>query len=160
MNIKITKSTYKTKENKRAIIYDCSAKNYRKKINTGVLVDEEIVSDVEFFNIYLPFIYYENSTGTTVGAEFKMDETDYYLDSTVAGTPGDIRTKYVKFRYILDEIGKKVGKVFVDKKVIVFDDQEIVALLDYRSNRRYTLPTPKVYHLPSDGVVNEADVNI
>ncbi len=122
----------------------------------GVLVDEEIVSDVEFFNIYLPFIYYENSTGTTVGAEFKMDETDYYLDSTVAGTPGDIRTKYVKFRYILDEIGKKVGKVFVDKKVIVFDDQEIVALLDYRSNRRYTLPTPKVYHLPSDGVVNEA----
>ena len=41
MNIKITKSTYKTKENKRAIIYDCSAKNYRKKINTGVLVDEE-----------------------------------------------------------------------------------------------------------------------
>lgn len=41
MNIKITKSTYKTKENKRAIIYDCSAKNYRKKINTRVLVDEE-----------------------------------------------------------------------------------------------------------------------
>ena len=31
----------KTKENKRAIIYDCSAKNYRKKINTGVFVEEE-----------------------------------------------------------------------------------------------------------------------
>ena len=41
MNIKITKSSYKTKENKRAIIYDCSAKNYRKKINTGVFVEEE-----------------------------------------------------------------------------------------------------------------------
>ena len=40
MNIKITKSTYKTKENKRAIIYDCSAKNYRKKINTGVFVED------------------------------------------------------------------------------------------------------------------------
>ena len=122
----------------------------------GVLVDEEVVSDVEFFNIYLPFIYYENSTGTTVGSEFKMGETDYYLDSTVAGTPGDIRTRYIKFRYILDEIGKKVGKVFVDKKIIVFDDQELVALLDYRSNRRYTLPTPKVYHIPSDGVIAES----
>ena len=41
MNIKITKSSYKTKENKRAIVYDCSAKNYRKKINTGVFVEEE-----------------------------------------------------------------------------------------------------------------------
>ena len=40
MNIKITKSGYKTKENKRAIIYDCSAKNYRKKINTGVYVED------------------------------------------------------------------------------------------------------------------------
>ena len=38
----------------------------------GVLVDEEVISDVEFFNIYIPFIYYENSTGTTVGAEFKI----------------------------------------------------------------------------------------
>ena len=122
----------------------------------GVLVDEEVISDVEFFNIYIPFIYYENSTGTTVGAEFKMDVTDYFMDSTVAGTPGDIRTKYVKFRYVLDEIGKRVGKIFVDKKIIVFDDQEMVALLDYRSNRRYTLPTPKVYHIPSDGVVSES----
>ena len=41
MNIRITKSSYKTKKNKRAIIFDCSAKNYRKKINTGILVDEE-----------------------------------------------------------------------------------------------------------------------
>ena len=41
MNIKITKSSYKTKENKRAIVYDCSAKNYRKKINTGVFVEED-----------------------------------------------------------------------------------------------------------------------
>ena len=47
MNIKITKSSYKTKENKRAIIYDCSAKNYRKKINTGVFVEEELFENNE-----------------------------------------------------------------------------------------------------------------
>ena len=47
MNIKITKSSYKTKENKRAIIYDCSAKNYRKKINTGILVEEEYFENTE-----------------------------------------------------------------------------------------------------------------
>ena len=47
MNIKITKSSYKTKENKRAIIYDCSSKNYRKKINTGILVEEEFFKNSE-----------------------------------------------------------------------------------------------------------------
>lgn len=122
----------------------------------GVLVDENLVSDVDFFNVYIPFIYYENSTGSTIGAEFKMDVTDQFMDSTVAGTPGDIRTNYIKFRYLLDELGNKVGKVFVDKKVIVFDDQELVAMLDYRSNRRYTLPTPKVYHIPSDTPMSSA----
>ena len=66
----------------------------------GVLVDGETVTDVEFFNVYIPFIYYENSTGTTIGAEFKMDITDQFIDSTVAGTPGDIRTKYIKYRYL------------------------------------------------------------
>ncbi len=45
MNIKITKSTYKTKENKRAIIYDCSAKNYRKKINTGIFIEDEYLDN-------------------------------------------------------------------------------------------------------------------
>ena len=122
----------------------------------GVLVDDEIVTDKDFFNVYIPFIYYENSTGTTIGAEFKMGETDYHLDSTVAGTPGDIRTKYIKYRYLLDEVGKKVGKVFVDKKLIVFDDQELVALLEYRSNRRYTLPAPKVYSIPSENSAQNA----
>ena len=49
MNIYITKSSYKTKENKRALIYDCSAKNYRKKINTGVFVEDD-----EFENPEMP----------------------------------------------------------------------------------------------------------
>jgi len=47
MNIRITKSSYKTKENKRAIIFDCSAKNYRKKINTGILVEEEYFEETK-----------------------------------------------------------------------------------------------------------------
>lgn len=122
----------------------------------GVMVSGSLVTDSEYFNIYIPFIYYENSTGTTMGAEFTMDTTDYYLSSPVAGTPGDIRTQYIKFRYLLDEIGQKVGKVFVDKKIVVFDDQELVAMLDYRSNRRHTLPTPKVYHVPSDTTASDS----
>tara|TARA_B100001769_G_C22104168_1_gene596364 strand:- start:1472 stop:2839 length:1368 start_codon:yes stop_codon:yes gene_type:complete len=47
MNIKITESTYKTKENKRAIIYDCSTKNYRKKINTGIYIEDGYLDNPE-----------------------------------------------------------------------------------------------------------------
>ncbi len=48
MNIKIAKSSYKNKGNKRAIIFDCSAKNYRKKINTGVFIDGEYFENEKF----------------------------------------------------------------------------------------------------------------
>lgn len=119
----------------------------------GVLVDEELVTDVDFFNIYIPFVYYENSTGSTMGVQFTMDpseNSEKTIDSSVAGTPGDLRTTFIRYRDLLDEIGNVVGRVFMDKKIIVFHDQELVAMLDYRSNRRYTLPTPKVYNVPSD----------
>ena len=45
MNIKITKSSYKNNKDKRAIIFDCSAKNYRKKINTGVFIDDKYLQN-------------------------------------------------------------------------------------------------------------------
>lgn len=121
----------------------------------GVLVDEEVVTDADFFNVYIPFIYHESNTGTTMGAQFTMDTSsngEKTIDSSVAGTPGDIRTRFIRYRDLLDESGEAVGRVFMDKKIIVFHNQELVAMLDYRSNRRYTLPTPKVYYIPSDTV--------
>ena len=102
-------------------------------------------SDNDYFEVYIPFINYHRNTGTTLGALFTMDETDYFIKSTIN------QTHELKFRYLLDEVGNKVGKVFVNNKTIVFDDQELVAILDYRSNRRYTLPSPKLGLVPSDG---------
>jgi hypothetical protein len=37
-----------------------------------------------------------------------------------------------------------VGRVFPDQQTVVFDDEEIVAALSYKSNRNWTLPAPKV----------------
>jgi hypothetical protein len=102
-------------------------------------------SDNDYFEVYIPFINYHRNTGNTLGALFTMDETDYFIKSTIN------QTHELKFRYLLDEVGNKVGKVFVNNKTIVFDDQELVAILDYRSNRRYTLPSPKLGLVPSDG---------
>ena len=93
MNIKITKSSYKTKENKRAIIYDCSAKNYRKKINTGVFIDEEEIENSKnsnsiSLNITLEKLenkkkdalikYYENNWSTSELESFLRKGIDIY----------------------------------------------------------------------------------
>jgi hypothetical protein len=117
------------------------------------LVDDENdspLSDNNYFEIYIPFIYYHRNIGTIMGAKFHMDIKDYYVKSTKNANHG------LLFRYLLDEQDNKVGKVFVKNKVVVFDDQELVAILDYRSNRRYTLPSPKLSLVPSDGIVGNS----
>ena len=74
-----------------------------------------------------------------------MDSTSYYIKSNITTTKQSL-----EYRYLLDENNYKVGKVFVNNKIIVFDDQELVAVLDYRSNRKYTLPSPRVYATPTN----------
>ena len=118
----------------------------------SVITDEDGVqiSDTNYFEIYIPFVYYHRNTGTTFGARFMMDTTDYYIKSTVNAK------SVLLYRYLIDEQGVRVGKVFVKNKIVVFDDQEIVAMLDYKSNRRYTLPSPKLGSTPSDGVTGNS----
>jgi hypothetical protein len=107
-------------------------------------------SDNGYFEVYIPFIYYHRNTGNTLGALFTMDTVDYYVKSSINSR------HQIKFRYLVDEQNNKVGKVFVDNKIIVFDDQELVAMLDYRSNRRYTLPSPKLGLVSNDGLSSQS----
>lgn len=100
----------------------------------------------DYFEIYIPFLYYERNSGSTIGARFHMDTTDFYINSSAI----DTKNNQMKFRYLLDEFDNKVGKIFVNHKVVVFDDQEIVAALDHKSNRRYTLPIPRISLVPID----------
>ena len=62
----------------------------------------------------------------------------------------------VLYRNLIDVQGNKVGKIFTNNKVIVIDDQELVAALDYKSNRRYTLPSPKISLIPNDSEKNDS----
>ena len=118
--------------------------------------DEEPISDTEYFEIYIPFILYHRSDGSKLGALFTMDTTNYYLRPSTGLTQSRFELLY---RYLLDESGNRVGKVFPKNKVVIFDDQELVAILDYRSNRRFTLPAPKVSIIPSDTTVINSLIN-
>jgi hypothetical protein len=118
--------------------------------------DGEDITDTEYFEIFIPFIlYHRNPTNSnTNGAVFTMDTVDYYIRSITGITESRFE---LLFRYLLDESGNRVGKVFPTKKVVIFDDQELVAILDYRSNRRYTLGAPKLGFVPaslSDAIIS------
>ena len=118
--------------------------------STGSTVTLDESSDLDYFEVFIPFILYHRSPSTT-GATFTMDTTSYYIKSKITTTKQSI-----EFRYLLDINGYKVGKVFINNKVIVFDDQELVAVLDYRSNRKYTLPSPRVYATPTNSTASNS----
>ena len=101
--------------------------------------DDYLSDDTSYTEIYIPYIDYHRNTGSTIGAKFYMGLNEKYVVSTYNPTKSTI-----KYRDLLDEQNYKVGKIFRDKKVIVFDDQEIVTALDYKSNRRFTMPSPKL----------------
>jgi hypothetical protein len=115
-------------------------------IDNQTLYGEQI-SDAEYFEVYIPFLLYHRNTGSTIGALFTMGTTDYYVSSAVNNKPN---TNNLKFRFLVDQQGVNVGKVFVDKKIIVFDDQELVAALEYKTNRKWTLPAPRFSTVPVD----------
>ncbi len=37
-----------------------------------------------------------------------------------------------------------VGKVLIDQKIIIIEDQELLTVMSYKANRNWTLPTPKL----------------
>ena len=115
-------------------------------IDNQTLYGEQI-SDAEYFEVYIPFLLYHRNSGSTIGAVFTMGTTDYYVSSAVNNKPN---TNNLKFRFLVDQQGVNVGKVFVDKKIIVFDDQELVAALEYKTNRKWTLPAPRFSTVPVD----------
>ena len=118
--------------------------------STGSTVTSDESSDLDYFEVFIPFILYHRSPSTT-GATFTMDTTSYYIKSKITTTK-----QVLEYRYLLDINGYKVGKVFINNKVIVFDDQELVAVLDYRSNRKYTLPSPRVYATPTNSTATNS----
>ena len=123
---------------------------YDDYISTNNIIEDSLITDdndypltdVDYFEIHIPFIKYHINNYSTKGAIFTMDTTDYYVRSVKN------ENHKIRFRYLLSESGYKVGKIFVDKQIIIIDDEELVACLDYKSNRRYTLPAPKITHKP------------
>jgi hypothetical protein len=98
-----------------------------------ISLDSSILSytflDNDFFNVSTPIGLFNLPTGNTSGYTGQTINTDFSL----------------KYHDLVDTIdGYSIGKVFPDLKVAIVEDKEVNAALSYKSNRSWTLPTPKL----------------
>jgi hypothetical protein len=108
------------------------------------------------FQITLPWLMWHKSTGCTVGETFFIDPPGFdtlnlfdvnYMTSNINQDMNQPGMRYFQLwdtNPNPDGYPNRVGKVYPDQKIVVFDDEEIIAAMSYKSNRNWTLPAPKV----------------
>ena len=107
------------------------------------------------FKVTIPWLMWHKSNTGLMGETFYVDPTGYtqslfdvkYMKSAINT---DMNNPGLRYYHLWDEhpntngLPSRVGKVFPDLKTIIFDDEEIVAALSYKSNRNWTLPAPSL----------------
>jgi hypothetical protein len=129
---------------------------YGEKFAAEVYVDGSD-GEARNFSITLPWLmWHKNSSPSTSGETFFIDPpgyssldllTPYYIKSS---KNSDMNSPGIRFYNLYDThtnpdgYPSRVGRVFPDDKIIIFDDEEIIATMTYVANRNYTLPSPKL----------------
>ena len=108
------------------------------------------------FRLHIPWIMWHKNPECCFGQTFWVDPPGFdgfnlfnieYLEST---KNVDMNTPGLRYYHLWDDnpnddgFPNRVGKVFPDQKIIVIDDEEIIAAMSYKSNRNWTLPAPKL----------------
>jgi len=124
---------------------------------------EDNTGEARNFKVHLPWIMWHKNPQCCYGQTFYVDPPGFdslltplfevhYLEST---KNEDMNNPGIRYYHLWDTnpnqnstpeagIPNRVGKVFPDHKLIIIDDEELVAALSYKSNRNWTLPAPKV----------------
>ena len=125
------------------------------------------------FKIHLPWImWHKNNSPNTKGLTLYINPpfpqtfggewmVPFYLKSKKNQDMNSPGIRYYKLFDDNQNVNRSnnpncVGKVFPDDKIIIIDDEELVAAMTYLSNRNYTLPAPRVKTIaPSTSTSNE-----
>jgi hypothetical protein len=105
------------------------------------------------FKITIPTLIWHKSKTNSIGETFWIDPPGYdlckpyYIKST---KNIDMNDPGIRYFHLWDlnpgENGNlnRIGKVFPDQKIVIIDDEEVIAAMSYKSNRNWTLPSPKL----------------
>jgi len=122
-------------------------------------IAEDITGDARNFKLHLPWLMWHKNSDCCVGETFYVvppqdnftsDVSTFFKPHYIKSTKNsDMNTPGIRYYFLWDahpnaSNGRpnRVGKVFPDQKIIVIDDEELIAALSYKSNRNWTLPAP------------------
>lgn len=109
------------------------------------------------FKITIPWIMWHKNPDCCQGQTFWVDPPGFdnlnlfkvhYLTSNKNDDMNNPGIRYYNLwdtnPNLIDGYPSRVGKVFPDSKIVIFDDEEIIAAMSYKSNRNWTLPAPRL----------------
>lgn len=105
------------------------------------------------FKVTIPTLMWHKSSQPLIGETFYIDPPNfdlckpYYIKSRRNLDMNDPGIRYYHlWDTNVDDNNQlnRIGKVFPDQQIVIIDDQEVVAALSNKSNRNWTLPTPKL----------------
>ena len=81
----------------------------------------------------IPYVMWHKKSTSTLGIKLKATGELKYLT-------GKTKSLNIKYYDLTDKDNNIVGKVFYELKIFVIEDQELLFLLSYKSNRSWSLP--------------------
>jgi hypothetical protein len=108
------------------------------------------------FKLHIPWLMWHKNPECCFGQTFWVDPPGFegldlfsihYLKST---KNSDMNQPGIRYYHLWDTnpntngIPNRIGKVFPDSKLIIIDDEEIIAAMSYKANRNWTLPAPQL----------------
>ena len=108
------------------------------------------------FKLHIPWLMWHKNPECCFGQTFWVDppgfdDKDLFKVQYIKSKKNsDMNQPGIRYYHLWDTnpnsdgIPNRVGKVFPDNKMVVIDDEELVASMSYKSNRNWTLPAPQI----------------
>lgn len=108
------------------------------------------------FKLHIPWLMWHKNPECCFGQTFWVDPpgfdnlelfTPQYIKSTKDETMNQPGIRYYHLWDTNTNINgepNRIGKVFPDSKLVIIDDEEIIAAMSYKSNRNWTLTAPQL----------------
>jgi len=109
------------------------------------------------FKLHIPWLMWHKNPECCYGETFWVDPPDFdeydlfqphYMQSKKnvdMNSPGLRYYNLWDTNPTLSGYQSRIGKVFPDDRMIVIDDEELIAAMSYKSNRNWTLPATKLF---------------
>jgi hypothetical protein len=108
------------------------------------------------FKLHIPWLMWHKNPDCCFGQTFWVDPPGFEdkklfeVQFIKSKKNEDMNQPGIRYYHLWDTnpnangIPNRIGKVFPDSKLMIIDDEEIIAAMSYKANRNWTLPAPQI----------------